>query len=65
VELAVPVLDPMLAETIASSILSVTLADNCKSRELQADGTYIRSRPEAGEPPIDSQQIFLKRAQAL
>ncbi|MHB8479751.1 MAG: polyphosphate kinase 1 [Vulcanimicrobiaceae bacterium] len=65
VELAVPVLDPMLAETIASSILSVTLADNCKSRELQADGTYVRCRPAAGEPPIDSQQIFLKRAQAL
>ncbi len=65
VELAVPVLDPMLAETIASNILSVTLADNCKSRELQADGTYVRCRPAAGEPPIDSQQIFLKRAQAL
>ncbi len=34
VELAVPVLDPVMAETLASHVLTVLLADNVKSREL-------------------------------
>jgi polyphosphate kinase len=61
VEIVVPVLDPLLAETICGQILSVTFADNVKARELQSDGTYKRLRP-AGEMPIDAQHVFLTQA---
>ncbi|MGZ3520161.1 MAG: polyphosphate kinase 1 [Vulcanimicrobiaceae bacterium] len=64
VETVVPVLDPLLAETIYGQILAVMFADNVKSRELQPDGTYRRLRPQSGMP-IDSQHIFLTQAQSL
>jgi polyphosphate kinase len=65
VELAVPVLDPVIAETITSQLLTVLLADNVKSRELQEDGTYRRLSPGPGEMPIDAQRVFLTQAQGL
>lgn len=65
VELAVPVLDPIMGETIASHILAVLLSDNVKSRELQTDGTYRRLTPGPGEMPIDAQRVFLTQAQGL
>ncbi len=65
VELAVPVLDPVVAETLNSQILSVQLADNVKSRELQPSGAYKRSAPGSGEMPIDAQRVFLTRAETL
>ncbi|MDQ2872462.1 MAG: polyphosphate kinase 1 [Candidatus Eremiobacteraeota bacterium] len=64
VETMVPVLDPLMAETLYGQILSVIFADNVKSRELQPDGTYRRLRPQA-HMPIDSQHIFLMQSQAL
>jgi polyphosphate kinase len=64
VETIVPVLDPFLAETIYARILAVLFADNVKSRELQADGTYRRLRP-GGDAPVDAQQVFLGQARAL
>jgi polyphosphate kinase len=65
VELAVPVLDPVMSETLASHILTVLLADNVKSRELQMDGTYRRLSPGPGEMPIEAQRVFLTQSQAL
>jgi polyphosphate kinase len=65
VELAVPVLDPVMAETLASQVLNVLLADNVKSRELQENGTYRRLSPGAGAMPVDAQRVFLTQAQAL
>ncbi|MBV8723741.1 MAG: polyphosphate kinase 1 [Candidatus Eremiobacteraeota bacterium] len=65
VELAVPVLDPVMAQTLASAILRVLLSDNVKSRELHLDGTYRRRSPASGEMPIDAQRVFLTQAQAL
>jgi polyphosphate kinase len=62
VEIVVPVLDPLLAETIYGHILAVLFADNVKARELRSDGTYVRLRP-AGEMPINAQQVFLTQAQ--
>ena len=53
-----------LAETIYARILAVLFADNVKSRELQADGTYRRLRP-GGDAPVDAQQVFLGQARAL
>ncbi|HEX4015028.1 MAG TPA: polyphosphate kinase 1 [Candidatus Cybelea sp.] len=65
VEIAVPVLDPVMAETVASQILSVLLSDNVKSRELQSDGSYKRCVPGSGQMPVDAQRVFLTQAQAL
>ncbi len=65
VELAVPVLDPVIAETLGSHIVSVLLSDNVKSRELQDDGSYRRLAPGPGEMPVDAQRIFLTLAQGL
>jgi polyphosphate kinase len=65
VELAVPVLDPVLAETLTSHILTVLFADNVKSRELEPDGTYRRLAPEPGQMPVEAQRVFLTQAQAL
>ncbi len=62
VELVVPVLDPVVAETIATHILTVLLADNVKSRELQVDGRYKRLTAGPGEMPIDAQRVFLTQA---
>lgn len=65
VELAAPVLDPLVAETLTTQILTVLLADNVKSRELEESGDYIRLGPSEGEMPIDAQRVFLTQAQAL
>ncbi|MBV8434064.1 MAG: polyphosphate kinase 1 [Candidatus Eremiobacteraeota bacterium] len=65
VEIATPVLDPVIAESISAQILSVLLADNVKSRELMENGSYRRLAPGSGEMPIDAQRVFLTQAQAL
>jgi|HubBroStandDraft_4_1064222.scaffolds.fasta_scaffold00004_128 polyphosphate kinase len=65
VELAVPVLDAVIAETLSSHVMTVLLADNVKSRELQDDGSYRRLSPGPGEMPVDAQRVFLTQAQAL
>jgi polyphosphate kinase len=64
VELAVPVLDPLIGETLASHVLTVLLADNVKSRELSPDGSYRRLAPGPGEMPIDAQRVFLAQARS-
>jgi polyphosphate kinase len=63
VELATPVLDPAMAETIDGHILAVLLADNVRSRELLENGSYKRLTPGPGEMPVDAQRIFLTEAQ--
>jgi polyphosphate kinase len=50
---------------LASQILTVLFADNMKSRELQADGTYRRLSPAPGQMPVDAQRVFLTQAQAM
>ena len=64
VETIVPVLDPLLAETIYGHILAVLFADNLKARELQSDGTYSRLHP-SGQMPINAQHVFLTQASAI
>jgi len=65
VELGVPVMDPVLAETLTSQIVAVLLADNVKTRILQTDGTYVRATIRSGEMPVHAQRIFLQQAQAI
>ncbi|MEO6912894.1 MAG: RNA degradosome polyphosphate kinase, partial [Candidatus Baltobacteraceae bacterium] len=64
VETAVPILDPLLAQTIYGEILAVMFADNLKSRQLETDGRYWRVRPSAAALPVDSQHVFLTKSQA-
>ena len=64
VELAVPVMDPLIAETLDSQILAVQLSDNVKSRELLSDGSYRRRIVGPGEMPIDAQRVFLMQAKS-
>jgi polyphosphate kinase len=63
VELAVPVLDPVLAETMCSQIMEVLFADNVKSRDLMSDGTYRSRTANNGEMPVCAQRVFLAQAQ--
>jgi polyphosphate kinase len=65
VEAVVPVFDPVLREVICDDIADVYLADNVKARTLRADGGYDRRAVLPGEPRVDTQQIFLKRYQAV
>jgi polyphosphate kinase len=65
VETVVPVLDPVLRETICAEILDVHLADNVKSRVLRPDGGYERRSVFPGEQRVDAQEVFLKRYQAV
>jgi polyphosphate kinase len=64
VETMVPVLDPLIAQTIYGNIMAVIAADNVKARELQPDGTYVRLHAR-GEMRVDAQMVFLAQAQAL
>lgn len=56
VEIAAPVLDKGIEEKIIN-ILETMLRDNVRAKRLCADGKY---RPVEGQPPLDSQQYFLK-----
>ncbi|MBV8364363.1 MAG: RNA degradosome polyphosphate kinase, partial [Candidatus Eremiobacteraeota bacterium] len=62
VETVIPVLDPLVAQTIQSQILDVLFADNMKARELLSDGSYRRLHPKPDELPVDAQHVFLTQA---
>src|SRR3984957_7807566 len=42
VEVLFPLKNPAIRERVCTEILGVYLSDNCKSRSLRADGTYLR-----------------------
>jgi len=64
VELMFPVEDPAIKARIRDEILAVMLADNLKTRVLQADGAYVHVAPAEGEEPQRSQLRFLELARA-
>ncbi|HVU04127.1 MAG TPA: polyphosphate kinase 1 [Polyangiaceae bacterium] len=59
VEVLVPIKDPKLLARVRDSILAVSLRDNVKCWELQADGSYKRRSPAEGETPFDSQDQLM------
>jgi polyphosphate kinase len=61
VELMAPVLDEKAKEKIRQEIFEPMRADNCRARDLQSDGTYVRRRPTPGEALFDTQQSLLDR----
>ena len=60
VETLFPVEDPGLLHALRDRILRVHLQDTAQSWSLQSDGNYVRRRPVAGEPPLNSQLWMLE-----
>ena len=58
VEIAFPIEAPALREEVISEILPRFLTDYGKARELQADGSYVRLKPEEGAPRSQAQLQF-------
>ena len=58
IEVMFPVEDARLKLRLTQELLPVILNDNVKTRELQADGTYVRVMPAAGQEAIRSQSVF-------
>jgi polyphosphate kinase len=65
VETVVPVLDETLREYVCTGILETLERDNCKTRFLKSDGTYVRRQPAPGEQLFAAQSVFLETARAL
>jgi polyphosphate kinase len=61
VEVLVPILDPVLVRNLREEVLAVYLADNVKSRHMQAAGTYTRKKPGEGRQRVDSQDHLLRK----
>jgi polyphosphate kinase len=62
VEVVFPIEPPELKQRLIREVLAVSLADNCKARELLPDGSYRRVRPAPGQPLVRSQERFLELA---
>jgi polyphosphate kinase len=58
IELAFPVENPTLRDQIINEVLPSFLNDRVKARELQANGTYRRLKPEGSEPRAQAQWHF-------
>jgi polyphosphate kinase len=61
VELMTPILDPQAKEKIRLEVFEPLRADNCRARDLQSDGSYVRRTPPQGASPVDAQQLLLDR----
>ncbi len=59
VEAMVPIEDPVLRARLIE-ILNVSVADNVKAWNLQADGSYVRTQPKSGSPIVRSQSRFIE-----
>ena len=64
VEVIAPITSGALTRRIRDEVLGVYLADNVQARVLLHDGTYVRHRPAAGTPVIDSQSLLLRQRRA-
>jgi polyphosphate kinase len=62
VEIAFPIEDPALRAEIINEVLPRFLNDRIKARELQADGSYLRLKPEEGAPRSQAQLHFRERS---
>jgi polyphosphate kinase len=62
VEIAWPVEDPKIKSEIIKSLLSVSLKDNVKARELMSDMNYTRINPAGDDKNISSQDWLMDYA---
>lgn len=60
VELAFPVLDKKLKQTILRDGLEIYLKDNSQAWLMQADGTYWQLQPEQDENKVSAQETLLR-----
>jgi polyphosphate kinase len=60
VELMTPILDEKCREKLRQEVLEKITADNCRARDLQTDGAYVRREP-GSEEKSDTQQDLLDR----
>ena len=58
IELAFPIETQALRDQIVNDVIPAFLNDRVKARELQADGTYRRLKPEGEEPRRQAQWQF-------
>jgi polyphosphate kinase len=58
IELAFPIETPTLRDQVVNDVIPAFLNDRVKARELQADGTYRRLKPEGTEPRRQAQWQF-------
>jgi polyphosphate kinase len=63
VEVLFPIREPHLIQQIRDDILAIYLKDNLKARLMQSDGTYLRAKPDTGQPLLNSQLHFLKQSE--
>ncbi|MEE8886686.1 MAG: RNA degradosome polyphosphate kinase [Eubacteriales bacterium] len=61
VEIVFPLLNSKLKNE-AMNILHIQLADNCKARVMQPDGSYVQENPKEGEKPLCAQEYFCEYA---
>jgi polyphosphate kinase len=64
VETIVPVIDPAIRDYIREEILDVLERDNCKTRWLRPDGSYVRRTVAEGEPLFSAQDAMLESAKS-
>ena len=62
VEVVFPVEDPSAKSYMLEYVLPTLLGDNVNSRQLLADGTYERIKPEGRKRRVDAQVQFMKGA---
>jgi polyphosphate kinase len=62
VEVVFPIEVPDLKQRLIREMLSTSLGDNVKSRELQPDGSYRRPAPKPDQSRVRSQERFLELA---
>ena len=62
VEIAFPIEDPVLRDELITDVLPRFLNDVVKTRELQADGTYVRLRAADGDKRPQAQWHFRERS---
>lgn len=60
VEIAFPIEDERLRDSILHNVFQVHLRDNVQARRLRPDGTYERVRPKEDETPLNSQLWLLE-----
>lgn len=61
VEILFPVEAEALREKIRREIVEPAMTDNCRARDLDAEGRYRRRHPARGEPPYDAQLSLLEK----
>jgi len=62
IEVLFPIEDAALRRHIRDNILEVALRDNVQARALRPDGSWVRIKPQKGEKPFSSQEMFMDHA---